>query len=186
MGKIDRDWPLSGVASASATSPDELANGVAVETVVKWFNADKGYGFVELMDRGGDAFLHLRTLRLIGRQTLPSGAKLRAVVTNGVRGPQVARVVDVDLSRVIERPERAARRPIPDASTAFDLTGRVKWFDGVRGFGFAASDDFGGDVFIHATTSMPPAPPAYPRGRLWRCGSSRRRRAARRLRSPSR
>jgi cold shock protein len=152
MGQIDQDWPLKRVASASATRPDELANGMTVETVVKWFNAEKGYGFVELMDRGGDAFLHLKTLHQFGRGTLPSGAKLRAVVMNGVRGPQVVRVVDVDVPRVIERLERTARRPIPDASTAIDLTGRVKWFDGVRGFGFVASDDFGKDVFIHVTT----------------------------------
>jgi CspA family cold shock protein len=152
MGKIDQDWPLSGVASASAASSDALANGMTVETVAKWFNADKGYGFVELMDRRGDAFLHLKTLRLFGRETLPSGAKVRAVVTNGARGAQVARIVEVDISSVIGRPEKAPRRPIPDASTAIDLTGRVKWFDGDRGFGFVASDDFGRDVFIHVTT----------------------------------
>ena len=152
MGKIDQDWPLNGVASASAASPDELANETTVETVVKWFNEEKGYGFVELPDRRGDAFLHLRTLRLIGRKSLPSGAKLRAVVTSGARGAPVARIVEVDVSSVIERPERAPRRPIPDPSTAIDLTGKVKWFDGVRGFGFVASDDFGKDVFIHVTT----------------------------------
>jgi CspA family cold shock protein len=150
MGKIDQDWPLNDAAGASPAS-DALANGMTVETVVKWFNAEKGYGFVELMDRGGNAFLHLKTLRLFGRETLPSGTKVRAVVTNGTRGAQVARIVEVDVSSVIGRPEKAPRRPIPDASTAIDLTGRVKWFDDVRGFGFAAGDDFGKDVFIHAT-----------------------------------
>jgi cold shock protein len=164
MGRIDQelwasarpalgdDLALSGVAGGSAASADELATGTTVEAVVKWFNPEKGYGFVELRDGRGDAFLHLKTLRLIGRETLPSGAKLRAVVTNGARGPQVARVIDVDVSRVVERPERAPRRPFPDASTAIELTGKVKWFDGVRGFGFVASDDFGKDVFIHVTT----------------------------------
>jgi cold shock protein len=163
MGKIDQElWasgrpalgeePLNGVAGGSAASGDASANGMTVETVVKWFNAEKGYGFVELEDGRGNAFLHLKTLRLFGRETLPSGAKVRAVITNGARGAQVARIVEVDVSSVIERPERAPRRPIPDASTAIDLTGRVKWFDGVRGFGFVASDDFGKDVFIHVTT----------------------------------
>jgi CspA family cold shock protein len=152
MGKIDQDWPLNGAAGASAASLDASANGTAVETIVKWFNAEKGYGFVELADGRGDAFLHLKTLRLFGRETLPSGAKVRAVVTNGARGAQVARIVEADVSIVIERLPRAPRRPIPDASTAIDLTGRVKWFDGDRGFGFVASDDFGRDVFIHATT----------------------------------
>ncbi len=32
------------------------------------------------------------------------------------------------------------------------MTGRVKWFDDARGFGFVASDDFGKDVFVHTTT----------------------------------
>jgi CspA family cold shock protein len=146
------DWPFNSVSSTSAASLEALANGTTVETVVKWFNAEKGYGFVELADRRGDAFLHLKTLRLFGRETLPSGAKLRAVVTSGARGAQVARIVEVDVSSVIERPERAPRRPIPDPSTAIDLTGKVKWFDEVRGFGFVASDDLGKDVFIHVTT----------------------------------
>ena len=55
---------------------DPLAEGVALEAAVKWFNATKGYGFVELSDGRGDAFLHLKTLREIGRQTLPAGAKI--------------------------------------------------------------------------------------------------------------
>jgi cold shock protein len=61
------------------------------------------------------------------------------------------RVIEVDTTSVVERPARAASRPRPDASTAMDLTGKVKWFDGSRGFGFVASDDFGRDVFVHSS-----------------------------------
>jgi CspA family cold shock protein len=42
-------------------------------------------------------------------------------------------------------------RPTPDPTTAIDLTGKVKWFDGSRGFGFVASDDLGRDVFVHSS-----------------------------------
>jgi len=141
----------TSVFGAPAAGADPLASGLTVEATVKWFNAEKGYGFVELTGDRGDAFVHLKTLRQIGRETLPSGAKLRAVVRSGSRGAQVVRVIEVDSTSAIERPERPPRRPIPDASTAIDLTGKVKWFDGARGFGFVASDDFGRDVFVHSS-----------------------------------
>jgi CspA family cold shock protein len=141
----------TSVFGNSAAGADPLASGLTVEATVKWFNAEKGYGFVELTGGRGDAFVHLKTLRQIGRETLPSGAKLRAVVRSGSRGAQVVRVIEVDTTSAVERPERPPRRSTPDASTAVDLTGKVKWFDGSRGFGFVASDDFGKDVFVHSS-----------------------------------
>jgi cold shock protein len=127
---------------------DPLGEEAPVEAAVKWFNATKGYGFVQLSDGRGDAFLHLKILRETGRQTLPSGAKIRVVARAGSRGAEVVRVVEVDARNV----ERTSGRPAVDPSAAFDLTGKVKWFDDARGFGFVASDDFGRDVFIHSTT----------------------------------
>jgi len=126
-----------------------FADGLTVDAAVKWFNATKGYGFVELSAGGGDAFLHLKVLRETGRQSLPSGAKVRVVIRSGSRGAEVTRIVDVDANSALER---SPRRSTVDLSAAFELTGKVKWFDCARGFGFVASDDFGRDVFVHSTT----------------------------------
>jgi cold shock protein len=140
---FDHAEPIRKAADLSHTEE------TTIDAAVKWFNATKGYGFVELAGGGGDAFLHLKTLRETGRQTLPSGAKIRVVVRAGARGAEVVRVIEVDARSAVERP---SKRPAFDPSTAFELTGKVKWFDGARGFGFVASDDFGRDVFVHSST----------------------------------
>ena len=96
--------------------------------MVKWFKADKGYGFVELAGGQGDAFLHANALHAAGHDTVPAGAKLRVVVGAGAKGAQVTRVVEVDTAGVVERPQRSfsdapprPRRTPPDPSTAIPV-----------------------------------------------------------------
>jgi cold shock protein len=60
---------------------------------VKCYNPDKRYGFVELSDGSGDAFLHVSALAGIGISTLQPGEALEMRVTPGQRGPQVAEVI---------------------------------------------------------------------------------------------
>ena len=95
-----------GAPPSMAQAP---ATGPAVDAVVKWFKADKGYGFVELANGQGDAFLHVNALHSSGFDSVPPGAKLRVQVGQGAKGAQVTRVMEVDTAGAAERapPQRS-------------------------------------------------------------------------------
>ena len=59
---------------------------------VKWFNAEKGFGFIE-SDEGGDVFVHFSAIQSEGFKTLEEGQEVEFDVTQGNRGPQAANVV---------------------------------------------------------------------------------------------
>ena len=59
---------------------------------VKWFNAEKGYGFIERED-GGDVFVHFSAIQGDGFKTLEEGQAVEFDVVEGNRGEQAANVV---------------------------------------------------------------------------------------------
>lgn len=59
---------------------------------VKWFNAEKGYGFIE-MEGGDDVFVHFSAITGEGFKTLEEGQRVQFDVVTGSRGPQAENVV---------------------------------------------------------------------------------------------
>lgn len=61
---------------------------------VKWFNADKGYGFIERED-GDDVFVHFSAIQGEGFKTLDEGQRVEFEVASGDRGPQAENVTRI-------------------------------------------------------------------------------------------
>jgi cold shock protein len=61
---------------------------------VKWFDAKKGFGFIEKQS-GGDVFVHISSLKDKELKTLEQGASVEFEITNGKKGPQASNVVVV-------------------------------------------------------------------------------------------
>ncbi|HHX51493.1 MAG TPA: cold-shock protein [Clostridia bacterium] len=59
---------------------------------VKWFNQEKGYGFIE-RDGGDDVFVHFSAIQEEGFKSLAEGQEVEFEIVQGPRGPQAANVV---------------------------------------------------------------------------------------------
>ena len=118
---------------------------------VKWFDPTKGFGFVVADNGGRDILLHANVLRNFGQGSVVDGSIIKILVQDTERGLQATEVLSitppetddtVPLRDMVEfTPEDIAQRPIEPA--------RVKWFDKVKGFGFANVFGNDEDVFIH-------------------------------------
>ncbi|RMG84324.1 MAG: cold shock domain-containing protein [Chloroflexi bacterium] len=60
---------------------------------VKWFNAEKGYGFIRRDEGGADVFVHYSAIQGSGYRSLEEGEPVEFDVTEGVKGQQAANVV---------------------------------------------------------------------------------------------
>jgi CspA family cold shock protein len=136
---------------------EPIPSGPALDAIVKWFNAEKGFGFTELADGSGDVFLHVAVLQAAGHESVEPGAKLSVQVGAGQKGRQVTAVLSVEAGVAKARQEArppsrtSSGRTRPDPSTAVSVEGTVKWYNPDKGFGFVSSGDGEKDIFIHAS-----------------------------------
>ena len=141
----------------SNPSPSRFQGGApssspSTDASVTWFNSDKGFGFVQAND-GSEAFLHIRALEAAGHNSVPPGARLKVKIGQGLKGPQVMEVLEVDLSTAqTSKPAPTSRPQSPADGPGTEGEGTVKWYNAEKGFGFIGLDNGAKDVFVHATT----------------------------------
>ncbi len=59
---------------------------------VKWFNADKGFGFIQQDNGGPDVFVHFSAIQTQGYRSLDEGQPVQFEITQGPKGPQAEKV----------------------------------------------------------------------------------------------
>ena len=163
--------PPGDMPRVAPSWPSSAGFGPEHDATVKWFNPEKGFGFVALSDGSGDAFLHANTLNQAGHNAISPGASLRVRIGQGQKGRQVSEVLSVDESTATPTASRSAspRPPIGGAMAAgaasfagaprrgapvgpsVEMQGTVKWYNSTKGFGFVAPSEGGKDVFVHAS-----------------------------------
>ena len=107
------------------------------EGTVRWFDADRGFGFIALGQEAEDLYVHAS--EIIGNDAmklLREGQVVEFEIGEGDRGPQARRV------RVTA--EQAADTPL-------GLLGTVSWYEPAKGYGFIAPDDGGAEIFMHSS-----------------------------------
>ncbi|MHA6718272.1 cold-shock protein [Sphingomonas sp. RS6] len=127
--------------------------------VVKFFNAQKGFGFIVRDDGGEDVFVHISAVEQAGFTALAEGQPLGfTLVDRGGRISATELKIDGEPMPVTERAPRDAGPGAGGARgaggpqrqlTGEKATGTVKFFNAMKGFGFIQRDDGQPDAFVH-------------------------------------
>jgi CspA family cold shock protein len=126
--------------SALMTDQYQSSGGSELRGKIKWFNPEKGFGFVTPADGSSDVFLHISALKDAGLQDAPEGSTITCEVGQGRKGIQVLRVINLDTSTAAPSRPAAPRRPFGGGGGG----GGRRDFGGGGGYGGDRGGDRGG------------------------------------------
>ena len=113
--------------------------------IVKFFNAQKGFGFIQQEGGGEDVFVHISAVERAGLEGLAEGQELQYNLVD--RGGKVSAQDLQVVGDVIAAPQKPAA---PQRELTGERTkGTVKFFNAMKGFGFLVRDDGQPDAFVH-------------------------------------
>ena len=129
----------------------ELERGLPrIRGSVKWFDPAKGFGFIVAESGGPDILLHVNALRNFGQNSVCDRAGIVVSVQQTQRGLQAVEVFEVTPPADEDGQEGNPLGEDPQLHSDLPLEpARVKWFDKVKGFGFASVFGRPEDVFVH-------------------------------------
>ncbi|WP_284123739.1 cold-shock protein [Parerythrobacter aestuarii] len=113
---------------------------------VKFFNGQKGFGFIQQESGGEDVFVHISAVERAGLEGLAEGQELEFNLVD--RGGKVSAQDLQIVGDVIAVQSRDAGPPKREL-TGDKATGTVKFFNSMKGFGFLVRDDGQPDAFVH-------------------------------------
>ncbi|KWV91242.1 cold-shock protein [Erythrobacter sp. YT30] len=112
---------------------------------VKFFNGQKGFGFIQQESGGEDVFVHISAVERAGLEGLAEGQELEFNLVD--RGGKVS-AQDLQVVGDVIAVEAASGPPKREL-TGEKATGTVKFFNSMKGFGFLVRDDGQPDAFVH-------------------------------------
>ncbi len=136
-----RGGPRGGAGGGGGGMPAQVVG--AGQGKVKFFNAQKGFGFIQRDEGGEDVFVHISQVERAGLEGLAEGQELQFNLVD--RGGKVSAADIQVVGDVIEAPAKAPQREL----TGEKAVGTVKFFNTMKGFGFITRDDGKDDAFVH-------------------------------------
>ena len=125
-----------------------------IEAGVKWYNPEKGYGFLNQEGNSEDIMIHFSVLDAIGCAYIKVGDCVICDIASGKSGLQVVRVIEIKFGSSEPRSLSGflfSQLSPFDPEALEEIEGVIKWYNPDKGYGFICPDDGRREIFLHTS-----------------------------------